>query len=177
MTRPTAAPLAAAAGAGAAAALAGRALLVRAVTAKLRRDLRALNAGDYGPLLDGYADHAVLTFNDGPHRWAGVHSGKPAIERFLAEFVAAGIQGEILDVWMAGAPWAARLAIRFDDRATTPEGERLYANRTVLVVRTRWGRIVQHDDFYEDTGRILEFEQVLVERGRTPATPAGAGAR
>jgi ketosteroid isomerase-like protein len=118
MTRRPALTLAA----GAAAGLGLRALVVRAILAKLRRDVRALNGGDYGPLLAGYAEDAVLEFNDGPHRWAGTHAGRPAIERFLAEFVHAGIQGEIKDLWVAGPPWALRMAVRFDDQATTPEG-------------------------------------------------------
>jgi ketosteroid isomerase-like protein len=154
--------------AGAAAGAGLRALAVRAVLAKLRRDLRALNAGDTGPLLAGYHDDAVLAFNDGDHRFAGTHVGKPAIARFLRNFVAAGLTGEIVDVWVAGAPWALKLAVRFDDRSLGDDGETLYANRTVLVATTRWGKIVRQDDFYEDTGRILAFDRRLTELGRTP---------
>jgi hypothetical protein len=76
--------------AGAGAALAGRSLLRAALLTKLRRDVRKLNAGDYGPLLAGYADDAVLRFNEGDHRWSGEHRGKPAIERFLRDFTGAG---------------------------------------------------------------------------------------
>jgi hypothetical protein len=36
----------------------------------------------------------------------------------------------------------------------------------VLVLTTRWGRVVRHEDFYEDTGRILAFEQGLRTLGR-----------
>jgi ketosteroid isomerase-like protein len=152
--------------AGAAAGAGLRALVQRAILVKLRRDVRALNAGDPGPLLAGYAADAVLQFNDGPHRWAGTHAGKPAIERFLRDFVAAGLTGEIVGLWVAGPPWALSMAVRFDDRSVGEDGEELYANRTVLVVRTRWGRIVRQEDFYEDTGRIVELERKLTERGR-----------
>lgn len=153
---------------GAAAALAGRALLRRALLAKLRRDVAALNAGDHRPLLAGYAEDAVLRFNPGAHRWAGDHVGKPAIERFLRDFTHAGVQGEIRDLWLGGPPWALTLVARFDDGATAPDGTRIYENRTALVVRTRWGRIVEHEDFYEDTERIAAFEARLREFGITP---------
>lgn len=49
-----------------------------------------------------------------------------------------------------------------------PDGERLYANRTVLVIRSRWGRIVEHEDFYEDTARIESFDSRLRELGIEP---------
>ena len=156
--------------AGAGAAIAARALLPRLALIKLRRDLRRLNEGDYEPLLAGYADDAVLHFNEGPHRWSGDHRGKPGIERFLREFTAAGLKGEIRDLWIGGPPWAMTLIARFDDRATGPAGDELYSNRVVIVARTRWGKIVEHDDFYVDTGRILEFEHKLRDLGVGPVT-------
>ena len=154
--------------AGAGAATAARALLPRLARIKLRRDLRRLNDGDYQPLLAGYADDAVLHFNEGPHRWSGDYRGKPAIERFLHEFVAAGVMGEIRSLWIGGPPWALRLVARFDDRAAGPAGEELYANRVVIVARTRWGKIVEQDDFYFDTGRIVAFEEKLRAIGVEP---------
>ena len=153
---------------GAGAAIAARAVLPHAIGWKLRRDVRRLNAGDYGPLLSGYAEDAVLHFNEGPHRWSGEHRGKPAIERFLREFVGAGIKGEIRSLWTGGAPWALTLVVRFDDRATGPAGEELYANRVVIVARTRWGKIVEHEDFYLDTARIVAFEEKLGALGMAP---------
>jgi ketosteroid isomerase-like protein len=154
--------------AGAGGAIGARALLVRAMLAKLRRDVDRLNAGDAGPLLDGYADDAVLVFNEGEHRWSGEHRGRPAIARFLRDFVTAGLRGEIGDLLVAGPPWALRMAARFDDRATGPGGEVLYANRVLIYARTRWGRIVRQEDFYEDTGRIEVLEQRLRELGVAP---------
>lgn len=155
---------------GIAAAVTARALLTRAITAKLRRDVARLSEGDYGPLLAAYADDAVLHFNEGPHRWSGDHRGKEAIERFLAEFRGAGLRGEIHRIWFSGPPWDLWLVARFDDESITADGERLYANRVMLVARTRWGKIVEHWDFYEDTERIAELERRLQERGRAPVT-------
>jgi len=162
--------------AGAGAAIAVRALLRRVVLLKLRADVRRLNSGDYETLLAGYADDAVLRFNDGPHRWSGDYRGKPAIERFLREFTAAGLKGEIRELWIAGPPWALTLIARFDDRATGPDGEELYANRVTIVARTRWGKIVEHEDFYEDTGRIPAFDEKLRELGIGPLTPESPAA-
>jgi ketosteroid isomerase-like protein len=154
--------------AGAAAAVLARALLPRVLLVKLRRDVRALNAGDHRPLLSGYAEDAVLVFNDGDHRWAGEHRGKAEIDRFLRDFVAAGLGGEIVELFVAGPPWRLTLIARFDDRATGPGGEELYRNRTVLVARTRWGRIVHQADFYEDTERIVALDARLRELGIAP---------
>jgi len=155
---------------GAGAAIAARAILPHAVLLKLRRDTRRLNAGDYRPLLSGYADDAVLHFNEGPHRWSGTYRGKLAIEGFLREFVGAGLKGEIRSLWIGGPPWAMTLVARFDDRATGPGGEELYANRVVIVARTRWGKIVEQEDFYLDTARITAFDEKLRELGVEPAT-------
>jgi len=160
---------------GVAGTVAARALLPRLLLLKLGHDVRRINAGDHGPLLAGYAEDAVLRFNEGPHRWAGEHRGKAEIERFLRNFTGAGIQGELRQLWIAGPPWALTMVVRFDDHANGPGGEEIYANRTVLVVRTRWGKIVEQEDFYEDTERILAFEQTLRGAGVAPAEDRDVG--
>lgn len=71
---------------------------------------------------------------------------------------------------MGGPPWELTLVARFDDRAQGPAGETLYRNRAVLVVRTRWGRIVEQDDFHEDTGHIEAFEDRLRALGVQPVS-------
>lgn len=152
-----------------AATIAGfQALLPKLLLIKFRRDVRALNAGDYKPLLSGYAPDAVIRFNEGTHRWAGEHRGKAAIERFLQEFVRAGIQGEIREIRAAGPPWALVVFARFDDWAKGAGGEEIYRNRVQMRIETRWGRVVHHEDFYEDTGRIERFEAKLREDGVHP---------
>ncbi len=60
------------------------------------------------------------------------------------------------------------MMVRFDDYADGPDGARLYENRTVLVLRTRWGKLVEHEDFYVDTARILAFDRKLTELGVAP---------
>lgn len=141
-----------------------RITLVRLLLVKLRRDVRALGAGDYRPLLRGYAEDAVLHFIDGDHRWSGDHVGRDGIEKFLQSFVAAGLHGEILEAFVRGWRWNMTIVVRFDD-VSGLDGERLDSNRPVLMCRTRWGKIVEQEDFYEDTARIEAFDQRLTKLG------------
>lgn len=154
--------------AGAALAIGARSLMNTLMLEKFRADVRALNSGDYSGLLSSYADDAVLAFNDGPHRWAGEHRGKDAIEVFLRDFTAAGLQGEVLEIFTSGPPWALSLAARFNDHADAPNGERIYSNEVVVIIRTRLGKIVRQEDYYTDTARILAFEEKLTELGIDP---------
>lgn len=149
--------------AGVALAVGGRALLGRAIRLKFEHDIGRLNAGDYGPLLAGYAPDALLHFNDGAHRWSGDHRGREAIECFLGEYTRAGLQGEIGDILISGPPWAMKLVAHFHDWANGTDGERLYENNVMIVIHTRWGRVAEQWDFYEDTGRIVEFDRRLSE--------------
>jgi ketosteroid isomerase-like protein len=153
---------------GAGAALTARALVSRLLLFKLQRAVRALNSGDIQPLLANYAQDAVMRFNEGEHRWAGEHRGRDAIARFLQSFVDAGLQGEVSELFIAGAPWRLTLIARFDDHAQDPSGEVIYRNRTMLLARTRWGRIVLHEDFYEDTQRIVALERRLSQLRSAP---------
>lgn len=156
--------------AGAAVAVGTRMVMHRLLLARFRSDVRRLNAGQPDRLLAAYADDAVLRFHEGDHRWSGTHRGRAAIANFLRDFIEAGLQGEIRELWMGGPPWALTLVARFDDHATGPTGELIYRNRVVLVVRTRWGRIVEQEDFYEDTGRIQDLEARLRDLGVHPTT-------
>ncbi len=159
---------------GASLAFAGRALLGRVLLAKFTADVQRLNAGDHSGLLAAYADDAVLRFTVGEHRFAGEWRGKDEIARFMENFAAAGLQGEIEQIAMSGPPWAMTLWAKFSDRAASPaDGTELYANRTVLVLRTRWGKIAVHEDFYFDTASIAEFDRRLTELGIAPVPKSG----
>jgi ketosteroid isomerase-like protein len=146
-------------------ATAGRALVPRVLLLKFARDIARLNAGDHTNLLTAYADDFVLHFNEGDHRWSGDWIGKRGMDRFLQNFTAAKVQGEICQIAVSGPPWALILWARFDDHAAAPDGTCIYENRTVLVLRTRWGKIVEQDDFYADTERIVAFDRKLSELG------------
>ena len=147
--------------AGTVLALTARALMCRVLLFKLRRDVRALNAGDIQPLLANFAQDAVMRFNDGEHRWAGEHRGKVAIAAFLQSFVDAGLQGRVSELFVSGPPWRLTLIARFDDHASDSTGAEIYRNRTILLARSHWGRIVSQEDFYEDTERIVALERRL----------------
>lgn len=151
--------------AGAAVALGARALLPRALMLKFSGDVAKLNAGDHTALLDAYAEDFVLEFNEGPHRWSGAWVGRAGMDRFLQNFTAAGIQGEIKGIATSGPLWAMTMWVSFDDHADGPDGTRLYENSTVLVLRTRWGKVVEQHDYYVDTARIVDFDRKLTELG------------
>jgi ketosteroid isomerase-like protein len=163
----------------------------------IRRNLRRLNQGDHGPALAMYADDATLAF-PGDNSWSrqfrtpeasrapyATHRGRDELEAFMARYVADGIQLEVEDILVNGPPWKARAAVVAHDwvpgRAGRPgadgiDGHDRYQNRAVLYVRTRWGRIVAHEDF-EDTERSAAFDRLLeaeaegasVRSGRAPA--------
>ena len=38
----------------------------------------------------------------------------------------------------------------------------------MLLLRTRWGKVVEQQDFYFDTGRIEKFDRRLSELGVLP---------
>jgi ketosteroid isomerase-like protein len=158
--------------AGAALALGARALLPRVLLLKFSGDVAKLNAGNHAALLDAYADDFVLHFPEGPHRWSGDWVGKAGMDRFLQSFTAAGIQGEIRQIATSGPLWAMTLWARFDDHADGPDGTRLYENSTVLVLRTRWGKIVEQSDFFVDTARLVDFDRKLAGLGVEPVPRA-----
>jgi ketosteroid isomerase-like protein len=157
---------------GAAIAVTARALLPQLLRVKFGRDVKKLDAGDHSTLLDAYADDAVLRFNDGDHRWGGDWVGKAGIDRFLQNYTGAKVQGKIKQIAVSGPPWALTMWVRFDDHADGPDGTRLYQNRTVLVLRTKWGKVVDQQDFYVDTERILAFDRKLTELGVAPVPKA-----
>jgi ketosteroid isomerase-like protein len=151
--------------AGAALGLAARAALPRLLLLKFASSVEKLNAGDYKPLLDNYADDFVLHFHEGPHRWSGDWIGKAAFDAFLQNFTAARIQGEIKAMATSGPLWSMTMWVRFDDHADGPDGTRIYENSTVLVLRTRWFKVVEQHDFYVDTERITALDDKLAELG------------
>jgi uncharacterized protein (TIGR02246 family) len=146
------------------AALAGAAtahpVYAGAVRALLRRNVDALMAGDPGPLLKMYAPDARMTF-PGESTWGRTYRGRDEIEGFLRRFLAAGLRGEIRDVFVAGPPWATRIALRFDDWAHDDAGTKVYENRAVIVLQTRFGRVVE-EHVYEDTQKVAAFDELLL---------------
>jgi ketosteroid isomerase-like protein len=135
----------------------------------IRRNIAALNRGDYGPVLAMFRDDATLTF-PGANSWSRMfrvpepgrdafptHRGKAEIEAFLRRYVDNGIQMAVDDILVNGPPWNARAAAIVRDWITGPDGRDVYANRAVLVVHTRWGKIVAQED-YEDSERVAALD-------------------
>jgi ketosteroid isomerase-like protein len=168
-TRRARIPTLATALAGAAAATAARAAYTGAVRAILRRNAAALMAGDPKPLLRMYAPDATMVF-PGAHSWGTTYRGRDEIEAFLRRFHAVGLRGELGAIFVEGPPWATRIAIEFDDHACDTHGTKVYENRALIVLRTRWGRVV-HEELFEDTQKVAAFDEHLGITS-TPASTA-----
>lgn len=153
---------------GAALALAARAALPRLLLLRFSPAIRKLNAGDHSALLDAYAEDFVLHFNEGSHRWSGDWIGKAGMDLFLQNFTAARIHGEVRQIATSGPLWALTIWVRFDDHADAPDGSRIYENNTVLVLKMRWGKVIEQHDFYVDTDRIIGLDRKLTELGVEP---------
>jgi ketosteroid isomerase-like protein len=139
-----------------------------AVRWMIRRNIRALQAGDPGPLIAGYAEDAVLVF-PGPSTWGGEYRGREAIAGFMNRFVADGLTGQAHEILVNGPPWRTTVAIVFTATARDDAGATVYDNRAVLFARARWGKITYQEDF-EDTHKSEAFEVYL----RTARASAGA---
>lgn len=139
-----------------------------AVRWMIRRNIRALQAGDPRPLIAGYAENAVLVF-PGPSTWGGEYRGREAIAGFLNRFVADGLTGQAHEILVNGPPWRTTVAILFTATARDDGGATVYDNRAVLFARARWGKITYQEDF-EDTHKSEAFDEYL----RTARASAGA---
>jgi ketosteroid isomerase-like protein len=149
----------AAAAAGATAASLAHVAYPAAVRALLRRNVAALMSGDPSRLVAMYAPGATLVF-PGEHSWGPVYRGPREIEGFLRRFLEAGLRGDLGAIFVDGPPWATRIAVEFTDHAHDADGTRVYENRAVIVLRTRWGRIVA-EEVYEDTQKVAAFDDHL----------------
>ena len=106
-----------------------------------------------------YADDATLRF-PGENSWGPVYRGKDEIRGFLERFLRMGLRGESLEIAVAGPPWDTTVFVRFDDRATAPDGTVVYENRAVIVLKGRWGKVVS-EEVFEDTERVAAFDRWL----------------
>ncbi len=146
-----------------------------AVRMLIRRNIRLLNRGRYRPALAMFADDAELVF-PGDNSWSrqnrppergraafATHRGRAEIEAFLQRYVDNGIQMEVEDILVNGPPWHTRAAVRVHHWIPGADGDDLYSNRAVLMVRTVWGKIRTQED-YEDTERVSAFDDRQLPR-------------
>lgn len=160
---------------GAALALTARAAYGAAVRAILKHNVARLMDGDPAPLLRLYHPDVVMTF-PGDHSWGATYRGRDEVAAFLRRFLDAGLRGQLGAIWVDGPPWATRIALEFSDHAHDPAtGERIYANDAVLVLRTRFGRVVR-EELYEDTQKVAAFDAALADRASRAGGTATAGA-
>jgi len=147
----------------------------------IKRNIRMLNEGNYRPALAMFAADGTLTF-PGDNTWAAqyrlpvpgrdafvTHRNRAEIEGFLRRYVDTGMQMAVDDVLVNGPPWNLRAAARVHHWIPGPDGEDVYSNRAILMVRTVWGKIREQED-YEDTERVAAFDEVLAQQGTS--TPA-----
>jgi ketosteroid isomerase-like protein len=85
--------------------------------------------------------------------------------RSVPPAVAHGIQMEVDDILVNGPPWNTRAAARVRDWMVDADGEEIYANRAVLFVTARWGKIQSQED-YEDTTRVAAFDALAASQSR-----------
>ncbi|MBV9004216.1 MAG: hypothetical protein JOZ98_15625 [Solirubrobacterales bacterium] len=124
-----------------------------------------LRAGDPGPTLMLDAPDVQMTF-PGDNSWAGVHSGKPAHERWLRRFARVGLQIFPDEVVAKGFPWNTTICVRGRDYLQSPHGETIYENRYVIWGRMAWGRLKEYE-VYEDTEKTKRLDEYLAAKDPT----------
>jgi ketosteroid isomerase-like protein len=142
----------------------------------IRRNIGFLNKGRYEPALAMFAADATLAF-PGCNTWAAqhrqpkrgreafsTHRGRDEVEAFLQRYVGTGMQMVVEDILVNGPPWNTRAAVRVRHWIPGPDGNDVYANRAVLMVRTAWGKIRNQED-YEDTERVSAFDRLEAADG------------
>ena len=137
------------------------------VAMMIRRGVRRINAGDIGPMLSSFADDATLVF-PGDHSWGGEYKGKGAIRGFLERFVEARIQLEPHEILVEGWPWKTTVMLRFGNEARDANGNVVYANRGAIFAQAAWGKI-KHQEDYEDTQKVVAFDEYLASQQQTRA--------
>ena len=141
--------------------------LIRAV---MRNSINKLNKGNYTLMLKMASPDFELAF-PGENSWStmfrsqvlgrqryATHRGIDEATAFADRFVAEGIQFSVEDILVNGPPWNLRIAVRVHGFIPGPDdGPDVYANRAVLFLEIRWGRLVRWED-YEDTQRIAAWD-------------------
>ena len=147
----------------------------------IKRNIAKLNAGDDArrwrctPTTPRSPSPATTLGDDVPaargRRDADpTHRGRDRDRGVPQRYTAHGIQMVVDDILVNGPPWNARAAVRCHDWVPG-DAAGPYDNRAVMWVRTRWGRIVEHED-YEDTQRTAAYDADLAAVTSDGLTPA-----
>lgn len=132
-----------------------------AVRTVLRRNVRAINAGDPGPLFASYANDVHFVF-PGRSSWTADLRGRDAIEAWVQRFVDIGMEFEPHAVIVDGPPWSTRICLHYTDRHRASDGRLVYENRGTIFGRIRWGKLVDYE-VNEDTQKVEAFDAYLAE--------------
>jgi ketosteroid isomerase-like protein len=136
-----------------------QAVYAAALKALLRWQAGRLMEGDVDAFLQFYADDATIEF-PGDNSWGPVYRGKDEIRGFLERFLRVGLRGEIHEVLVSGPPWDTTVCVHFTDHARAPDGELVYENDAMIVLKSRWGKVVR-ERVYEDTEKVAELDRWL----------------
>lgn len=128
----------------------------------LKRNMAAISAGDYQPLLRFDAKDIRFRF-PGSSSWATELHGKDELERWLRRFVDAGLQIQPDEVIAQGPPWNVTLCVRGTDHLKDAEGATVYENRYVIWGRMAWGLLKEYE-VYEDTEKSAALDAYLASR-------------
>lgn len=143
------------------------------VRALMRYSIKKLNNGDYSMMLRMASPNFELAF-PGENSWSTMfrspvigrdrhvtHRGIEEATAFAARFVREKVQIRIEDILVNGPPWNTRIAVRGNSFIPGAQGAGdVYANRAVLFLEVRWGRLVRWED-YEDTQRIVAWDSAV----------------
>jgi ketosteroid isomerase-like protein len=140
-----------------------------AVARQVRRMFDALNRGDWSAVNDALASEFSYRFH-GDTSIGGLRRRRATMEAWWARMfrILPEPRFEVLDVVVAGPPWATRVATHATIRGTLPDGTP-YDNVFMQRVVARFGRLVRVETI-EDTQRLDRAMTALAAAGFPEAT-------
>jgi ketosteroid isomerase-like protein len=145
------------------------------VSVRVGRVAARSRAGDMGPTLALWADDGRFRFQfPGRSSWAIDTSRRDELAAWYERFAQAGLRLHPEEVLVTGPPWRMTACVHFTDTATAPTGETVYENRGVLFFRMKWGKVT-FGTVYEDTQKVAEFDEYLIEQELAGSSPGQPG--
>lgn len=130
---------------------------------KIVNGFRHFSNGDYGPLLDLYADNVHQVF-EGDHALGGERFSKKGVELWFQRFVRLLPSKFVLkDFVISGGPWDTDVVFQFED-TVTPENVPPYVNHGILKGKIKWGKATEIH-IYVDTAQVQNALRLLAENG------------
>ena len=117
-----------------------------------------VDAGEPRLLLSVTAPDVHFTF-PGASSWAIDTHDRADLERWVRRTASVGLVHEPQQILLSGPPWKLMVAVRLTDQCRAADGRIVYENLAVIVVRTRWGRVVEFET-YLDTDRVAAFDEI-----------------